>query len=363
MRVALVTASLDPAQGGPSRNVPRLAEALRQAGVEAQVHAPEAGTSGLARRIGRSPELERRLLASGVNLIHAHGLWMMPLGYACRAAREGAVPLIISPRGMLAPWALRRSRWKKALAQRFLHPGAFERASGWHATSKKEADDIRRQGFRQPVCVAPNGIDPPTERSEDVRSTYERLAPEMAGRRVLLFYSRFHSKKRIAELIRDFALLAERRAAWHLLVVGIPGEYSVEQLRAHASACGVSGRVSIHDGRGLPPPYGVAELMALPTHDENFAQVVVESLVRGVPVLTTTGTPWEDLPVVGAGGWVDIERFTDELGQWMGKPTSELRIAGERGRSWALARFTWESVAAELVAFYRALIQAAALAS
>jgi glycosyltransferase involved in cell wall biosynthesis len=36
-----------------------------------------------------------------------------------------------------------------------------------------------------------------------------------------------------------------------------------------------------------------ADIMVLPTYSENFGIVVAEALALGVPVITTTGTPWK----------------------------------------------------------------------
>jgi glycosyltransferase involved in cell wall biosynthesis len=280
---------------------------------------------------------------------------MLPLGYAVRAAHARRVPLVISPRGMLAPWSLRRSRWKKLLAGRLIHPDAFQSAAAWHATSQREAEDIQSLGFQQPVCVAPNGIEPPAMDPTLARAHYLRVAPELAGKRVLLFYSRFHSKKRIKELLADFAPISGRQPEWHLLCVGIPEEYSVDDLRAAAAGLGLASRTTFLDGRDAPKPYAVAHLFALPTHDENFGRVIAEALAWGVPVITTTGTPWEQLNTIGAGRWVEIAAFAQELEGLMARPLDELRVAGERGRTWVVEEFDWARIAKTLRGFYERL--------
>ncbi len=369
MRVSLVAPDFKAASGGLGRNVPRLARALRGLGISVELCAVGHETENVAndghtflgvpsgpRIVGRSPELRRRLLEAPSDLFHANGLWMAPLGYAAEAAFRQNVPLVVSPRGMLSPWALRRSRWKKTLARVFIHPGAFRRTSGWHVTSSAEEADVRRLGFAQPICVAPNGVDPSGEDPVAVRAVYERLAPEIAGKRVLLFYSRFHSKKRLVELIKDFAALAPSRPEWHLLAVGIPEELSVETLRSCAVASGIGSRVSVLDGRDLPKPYLVAEVMALPTHNENFGQVVGEALAAGIAVITTTGTPWQDLNEQGAGRWVPISEFRSALGEVLALRPDELKAAGERGRLWVLSRFSWNASASTLSRFYERLV-------
>ena len=62
------------------------------------------------------------------------------------------------PRGMMNPWAWRHHSRRKAVARALIHPGALEAADGWHATSAGEAESLRALGFKQPVCVAPNGV-------------------------------------------------------------------------------------------------------------------------------------------------------------------------------------------------------------
>ena len=368
LRVALVTPDLRQSSGGPARNIPRLGAALARDGLEVELffagEAQEQEPDGVRyvpcrtaypSRLGRSPDLKRRLLASRAEVIHASGLWMRPLAYAAQAALRLRAPLVVSPRGMLSPWSLRRSPWRKWMAAQFVHRGAFRQVAGWHATSVDEEADIRGLGFGQPICVAPNGIEPPAGPPDEALALYRRMAPETPGRRVLLFYSRFHSKKRVRELVGDFAALAPKHPDWHLLAVGVPEEYGVAFLREEAQACGVVSRVTILDGRGLPKPFAVADLFVLPSHNENFGQVVAEALAAGVPVLTTEGTPWSDLERVGAGRRVTLLEMVDALDSMMSWPQARLREAGSRGRDWVLREFTWTEAASRLARFYARL--------
>ncbi len=369
MKVAQIVPSLEARHGGPSRSVRGLAEGLSRLGENIELLTTGKGVADsrspedaapvvhtfLRQRpevLARSESLHRHLLSREFDIVHNHGLWLRPLHYANKAARKSGIPLIISPRGMMSPWAWGHRRWKKRLAAWFVHPGAFQAARGWHATAEAEARDIRNLGFRQPICVAPNGVTPPVPTEETTaRLAWLELLPELAGRRVALFYSRFHSKKRVLELIDLW--LSKPRADWLLLVAGIPEEYSVNQLKSHIVRNGGGDRVLVRDGQGLPPPYAVASLFLLPSHSENFGLVIAEALVRGVPVLTTDTTPWRQLAEHGAGRCVPWEDYATELDALLTNSECALAASGDRARTWATATFSWETTASILSDFYR----------
>jgi glycosyltransferase involved in cell wall biosynthesis len=370
MKIAQIISSLDARHGGPSRSVRGLAAGLAALGHQVEllttaigpqlVDQPAVGLSvhhfsrerpaGLA----VSAPLHRHLRTTGYDVIHAHALWQRPLHYAAQAARRQERPLVISPRGMMTAWAWRHRRWKKFLAQHCVHPGAFAAASGWHATSEEEAADIRRLGFRQPVCVAPNGVDLPTASArEDARRFWLGQCPELDGRRVALFFSRFHPKKRIVELIDLWA--AQAAPDWLLLVVGIPETYSVAELEHYAQRAGAAGRIRIFDGTTSPPPYAVSSLYLLPTHSENFGLTIAEALAHGLPVLCTDGAPWRRLDEVDAGRCVAWAEYGQALQILLDETPAALRARGNRGQLWMERDFSWAQSAARLAEFYRTL--------
>lgn len=316
MKITQIVASIEERHGGPSRSVRGLAAGLVEAGHTVELLSTAHDGNGAAHveghlstrifsrgrpeRLCPAPALRNHLLQAETELVHNHGLWLRSLHHAHLAAVQKRIPLVISPRGMMSTWAWNHHRFQKRLASWWVHPGAFAAAAGWHATSEAESDDIRGLGFTQPVCVAPNGVVPPAsdEQAAEVRHWHTAL-PMIAGRRVALFYSRYHSKKRVLELIDLW--LSVPRGDWLLLLVGIPEEYSVAQLEARILRAGGAGRVLARDGADAPPPYAVASLFLLPSHSENFGLVVAESLVRGVPVLATNTTPWKNIDRIGAG--------------------------------------------------------------
>ena len=371
MHLTHIVPSLEDRHGGPSKSVRALANNLAtlgesvellatvEAGAPVTLNSGDAATIRMFPRVAprwlsRSPGLRVHLRHAEPDCVHHHSLWLLTLRYAHEAARRRQVPLVISPRGMMSGWAYEHRRWRKVLAECFVHPGAFAGAAGWHATSPEEADDIRALGFKQPVCVSPNGVAIPADVDlAAARTAWLERCPAARSRPVALFYSRFHRKKRLRELM-DLWLSAPR-GDWLLLIAGVAEDYTAAELTAHIAAAGGADRIVVFDGAGQPAPYAVASLFVLPSHSENFGLVIAEALAAGVPALVTDTTPWSGLAANQCGWCVPWASFGATLTAALAIRPAELEAMGRRGRDWAARDFSWARAARLLGEFYRHL--------
>ena len=365
--IANIVPDLDPKWGGTSVSVPGLCKAMyaRDKGVRLYFATDDRDGSwpeyGRPHRKSnpswwhRSASLCRALQDEELAVVHHHALWLPSLGYAHKAARRWGCPFVISPEGMLSPYGLSRARLKKWLARRLLHPGAMEGATAWHVTSDEEFREIRAAGFKQPITVLSNGIEVPDWDEERDRDLWFGLYPELQGKRVCLFYSRLHSKKGLLPLVQMWGNLARRHGDWHLLVVGIPHEFTVDRVRAYGRKMGVSERMTIVDGSGMSKPYGLAELFVLPTRAENFGLVVGEALGAGVPVLVSREAPWEKVNELGCGACVPLSQFEQFLDRMLACNNATLRSMGVVGKEWVRREFSWDRIADEMLQFYQSL--------
>lgn len=297
----------------------------------------------------------RRALAAGTpDVVHHHSLWLRTLHYAHRSAKKNRSLFVISPRGMMSEWAWRHRSWRKRFARLLVHPGAFEAADGWHVTSAEEEGEIRDLGFKQPVCIAPNAVDAPTDDERTAAAAHwHAVCPPAATRPVALFYSRFHPKKRVIELIDAWLEHAPRD--WLLLLVGIPQDYTPETLERYVRKNSGGGRVAAFSGVGQPPPYAVASLFVLPSHNENFGLAVAEAMAHGVPVLVTDTTPWREISRRALGWCVPWSEYPQALRAATAESPRLLCDRGSRAREWVLQEFSWDISARRLVDFYAAL--------
>ncbi len=345
---------------GPSYSVPRLCQAIAShdhevtlaclgaerdiPGVELSIHA----SWPVLQRFAVSPRhtfsLHQR--AYEVDIVHNHSLWSMVNVAAGWVVPGKHAKLVTSPRGTLSEWALGHSKRRKQLLWP-LQKRVLERADLLHATCEAEYADIRRIGLKQPVLIAPNGIDLPR--------LQEWHTCENA--RTLLFFSRVHPVKGIEKLLDAWAGLERQHADWQLRIVG-PGDAEyVEALKARASHNG-SRRVEFTGplyGADKDAAYRNADLFVLPTHSENFGMVVAEALSHECPSIVSQGAPWAGLETEECGWWIpnDVDSLLSTLGTAMSLPRSKLQGMGTRGRAWMERDFLWDGIAATVEAGYR----------
>jgi glycosyltransferase involved in cell wall biosynthesis len=278
--------------------------------------------------------------AHSADVLHTHGLWLMPNVYPAAAAKQRGATFVISPRGMLAGAALRFSAAKKHVFWALAQKRAAEAAALFHATSEQEALDIRAMGLTAPIVVAANGVDLPD---------LPEVAPPDASLRTILYLGRVHPKKGLADLVRAWAETEASAAAWRLRIVG-PSELGhADELRALAAQLGIQS-IAIEGplyGAEKTAAYRDASLFVLPSLNENFAMTVAESLAAGTPVISTRGAPWAGLERERCGWWVDCgpAALGEALRLAVSLPGEILAAMGARGRAWMARDFSWDRAA------------------
>jgi glycosyltransferase involved in cell wall biosynthesis len=290
--------------------------------------------------------LEHEVASGGVEIIHNHSLWMMPNVYSGRVCRNQSCRLIVSPQGTLSHWALGQNRLQKEIFWRLLQRPAVHVAACFHATAESEFEDIRRLGFRQPVCILPNGVDvPPLEQKSD------------GGRRRLLFLGRIHPKKGVDILLRAWRVVEHRFPDWELHVAGPDNRGYLAEMQALAAQLHLTRLVfcgPLYDDEKWQA-YRDASVFVLPTHSENFGIAVAEALAAGTPAIVTHGAPWAGLVEHGAGWWIEIgvDPLVACLEQALSTPPQRFREMGRAGHEWMKRDFSWDRIGPKFLATYR----------
>jgi glycosyltransferase involved in cell wall biosynthesis len=362
MRLIQTVAAISEEATGPAYSVVRLCESLIANGADTTLAvldwtpmpSPPAFVKMFPlsfgpRRLGRSPSMRRwfdeEAASRPVDIIHNHGLWMMPNVYPGVTARRFKIPLVVSPRGTLSDWAFHNGSSTKRLFWPLIQRPALASTVCFHATSEAEYEAVRRRGFHQPVAVIPNGIDVP----EDGARPKSRF-------RTLLYLGRLHPSKGLDQLLSAWGVVQHRFPDWRLTIAGPDSGGYLDDLKREAQ------RLSLQRLDFIGPVYGrqkwelyrTADLFVLPTYSDNFGMTVAESLAAGTPAIVSKGAPWKHLEEKRAGWWIDmgLDPLVNCLSEVLGYTPDALALMGQCGRAWMQTEFAWKRVGAMMSQTY-----------
>lgn len=370
MKICIFTTSIDKKGGGPSRSVPILARGLSLNGVETtlltgrsdEMNSHLIDGSLVSLKIFEhditNKKLEQILLEGNFDVIHGQNLWAPLYNRMAKIARKHNIPYMVTPRGCLEPWAYKGQglirNLKKKIAMLLYQKEDLQKASCILATAKMEADNIRALGITAPIAIIPNGID---------ISEYKcrTLEDKIKVKKQILFLSRIHEKKGIEFLISVWEQLQRQYPDWNVVIAGNGEEAYIQQLKALITSKGLQNCVEI-----IPPVFGEdkhklyceSSLFVLPTYSENFGMVVAEAMSCGVPVITTNGTPWQELNEKHLGWCIDLslENLANTISAAIDLGQDKLFELGQRCSKHIHNTYQYTEVAAKNKAVYEWIV-------
>lgn len=378
MRILHVAPNYLPAYryGGPIRSVHGLCKALVRAGCHVSVYTTNMDGNGSLpvpcgvpvsidgvevtyfpvsfRRLAWSSHLKRVAISTiaSFDVAHLHTVFLQPTWAAARAATAARVPYVVSPRGMLTRDLIRmRNRVVKAAWIDLIERSTFSAASGIHVTSEIEREELRLLHIISPrtVCIA-NGVDVPKQ-SDVLKGTL----PVNLPKNYALFLSRINWKKGLDRLIKAWRLVPEL----DLVIAGNDEEGYSSKLQQLACDLGVQNRIQFIGAATEEDKwilYQRAEVFVLPSYSENFGNVVSEAMAMGCPVVVTPEVGISPIIAQRECGLVvagDEEPLAAAILCLHGNPELRARM-GERGRQAVADLLSWDRVATEMLALYKA---------
>lgn len=365
-KIAYVASSISRAGGGVSNAVRELALAILNGGrcsisvvglrdpdahadlrlwgdISVETHAVRGPSS-----FGYSPHLVNALRRNDPDLLHIHGLWMYSSVAVLRWSNKSR-PYVVSPHGMLDPWALNNSRWKKRLSAALYERTHLERAACLHALNLAEVEAIRAFGLKNPICVIPNGVDLPDNsmpRSQGIPHT-------------LLYLGRLHPKKGLINLLKAWSLVQRQADAskWRLAIAGWDQNGHQSALQGLATKLGVVSSVAFVGPKfneEKAEMYRTASAFILPSLSEGLPMAVLEAWSWSLPVLMT---PQCNLPEgERAGAAIVMENDPDSIAaalmRLLSMAEAERQKMGNNGRRLVEERFVWPRIAQQVADVY-----------
>lgn len=362
MKIAHFITSIDLSTGGPARSVTHLIKKITSnSKIEISLITKKSSNPIISSFNNQSPVLffNRRqdlkiilnsLIKNKVEIFHGHGIWQYTVHKMAVFSRKNNIPYIITPRGMLEPWSLTQKKYRKKIAMLLYQKKDLEKATVIHVTAKSEKIQIRNLGFKNPIAVIPNGVN-----LDKFPSSYptKSISPKK-----ILFLSRLHKKKGIENLIEAWKLIDIKiKESWLIEIVGNGEEKYIISLKESIIKENLNEQIVIRD-----PVYGIekinlfreANLFVLPTYSENFGVVIAEALASFTPVITTKGTPWEDLETYKCGWWIEIgtTALRKTLEEALLKDSDELKVMSLNGRKLIENKYSMDSVSRDMIHLY-----------
>lgn len=232
-------------------------------------------------------------------IIHIHSWWNLVTIFSCLVAKRYRVPVVLSPRGMLTNYTQnnRNSFFKAALHT--LIGKSLLKYVHIIASSEQEKQDTLKIIQPKSITILPNLVNLPQtndekrsakndQRSwsnEEQKTTNEKQSTTNEKPFKLLFLSRIEEKKGLDIL---FNALAQLNLSWALTIGGAGDSQYVEYLKAQSETLKINKNIiwlGHINNENKFETIANHDLLVLTSHNENFANVVIESLYVGTPVL------------------------------------------------------------------------------
>ena len=287
------------------------------------------------------------------NIVHINCCWMPQSAFTQKWAQKLGYKVILSPHGMLEPWIISRHYWTKKVPALLLYQkAAVVNADCIHATAISEKENLLKLGYNNKIEIVANGIDVDTIVMKD---NWER-------KKNILFLSRVHVKKGIEFLLEAVAMIKDKIEGYTINIAGEGESEYILSLRNKANELGICNMVNFCGGIYGEKKWKLfreADVFVLPTYSENFGIVVGEALACGTPVITTKGTPWEELNTEHCGWWTEIgtEATKRALLSFLTLSDDEMKEMGNNGRKLVENRYSTRKVAKDMFLLYKTIIK------
>lgn len=309
----------------------------------------------LLSKFGYSSDLLKILKMIDPDIIHLQGLWMYHSWAALRYRKlNHRVKIIIEPHGMLDPWAVNNSAWKKKIVGKLFEYENLRRADVLHALCLSELDSIRKFGLKTSIEIIPNGVDLPDKNSH----IYNNL-------KVLLYIGRIHPKKGLRQLVEAIAIVKnvnpQLLQKWQIKIAGWDQLNHLSEIRALAHSLDIEDCIKF-----LGPVFGKekeqllneSDAFILPSFSEGLPMTILEAWSYKIPTIMTDYCNLPEGFEAGASFRIEpnAQSISDMLMKVFNMSDEELMAMGMSAYTLVASKFTWSAIADQTIKVYNKLL-------
>lgn len=386
MNILIVTPALGWVYGGPSQSVIQLAQTLGNRGINVDIVTTTANGSAnldvptqtwIAEKSYRikyfpywdfldykiSLSLTRWLFqyVSDYDLVHTNAIFsypVLPAHWACQIHR---VPYIMTPHGMLEPWALAYKSWKKCFYFALLEKPSLQRASAIQMLASTEAKRVEPLKLKAPLVVVPNGIHQQDFETLPHPDLFYQKFPHTRHKTLIIFLGRIDPKKGLDLLATAFAKVNNQFSHTHLIIAGPDNIGFTKTAENYFIETGCHDAVTFTGmltGSLKYAALAAASLYVAPSYSEGFSVSVLEGMAAKLPCIITTGCNFPEAASAQAAYVVDInaEKIANALCDCLTNQ-EQAKAMGDRARQLVLEKYTWEQIALQMQQVYTDILQ------
>lgn len=241
--------------------------------------------------------------------VHIHSWWNLVSIFTLLVCYVRKVRPVVSPRGMLSDYIMETNHnFQKKIIQKVVGDPLLSKVK-FHATSLAEVHEIKKIYPASQVAEIFNFVTVPAG----------PIAAKTVQQKIrFVFLSRIDPKKGLELLFKGLSMVT---FPYELTIAGPYKEDYLEQLKALTREYGIEAHIT-----WVGPVYGDAkfkllrdhDVMVLTSYNENFANIVIESLAMGTPVLISNMVGLSTYISDNKLGWIsgiDPENIKETLEQ------------------------------------------------
>ena len=292
MKICLVTDEYCPKTGGQYSSLNQISLQLKKNKIKYIIVNKQS-------KILNNKYLLKKTLSS-YDIFHFFGGWTIFYVKLSLLALKLNKKIIVHPMGFYEPWSFSQKKIKKKIAWHLYQKRILLKADLIHCASDNEKKNILKLNKKFKTVILPFGI----------KDNFIKKKNSKKLKKKALFFSRVHKKKGLIDLINAWKDIDNKD--WTLDIVGEGEEKNyLKKMVLIKKYININFLDPIYKNDDKIKMFNKYDLFILPTKSENFGISILESLARGVPVLTTGNTPWRFIKKHNAG-WI-INKVDPEL--------------------------------------------------
>lgn len=293
------------------------------------------------------------------DLIHTNTIFSPLISVVHGICKFKKIPYVVTPHGMLEPWALSYKANKKKYYYQLLEKPLLQRANAIQTLASSEAQKVQNLGFKQTVTI-PNGIHPREYKSLPNPELFYQQFPHTRHKTLILFLGRIDPKKGLDLLAPAFAEAYRQFSNTHLIVAGPDSINFMPTAEQYFIDTGCREGVTFTGmlkGDLKLAALAAASIYVAPSYSEGFSMSVLEGMASGLPCIITTGCNFPEAATANVARVVDVDArsITKALIDCLQNPRQAIKM-GTLARQFVFNNYTWDIAASKLVDIYQQII-------